>query len=273
MRTMASGRGMSVAVVVPTFNEADNVEELLGRLSGALAHLTATIVIVDDGDDDLPQRVARMQPQSPLTVCVLRRGEPVGRLGGAVLEGVRRTSSDVVVVCDGDLQHPPELIGAMVEQLVDSDVVVASRYMGGGSAQGLSGMLRHVISRGSVALSKTVFPRRLGDCSDPMSGFFAFRRDAVSIELLRPRGYKILLEIIARSGPLRVVELPFVFGERVFGVSHATASEGLRFLRQLLALRSAAYWGALRPKPVAPLPEVRSGQEPRQIRSAEPELF
>ncbi len=235
----------SVAVIVPTLNEAGSVEPLLTRLGTALAGLDASVTIVDDGTDELPKIVAGLLTTLPMPVRVIRRRESVGRLGGAVLEGVRQTDSDIVVVCDGDLQHPPELIPELVARAVDSDIVVASRYLGGGSAAGLSGGVRHAVSRASVTLSKIAFPRRLHSCTDPMSGFFAFRRAAVTTEGLRPRGYKILLEIIARSQPLRIAELPFVFGERVAGKSHASVSEGLRFVRQLAGLRTASSSRAL----------------------------
>jgi dolichol-phosphate mannosyltransferase len=235
----------SVAVVIPTLNEAGSIGPLLTRLAKALEGMDASVMIVDDGSDDLPLIVAGLAPTLNVGVRVVRRASPVGRLGGAVLEGMRQTSSDIVVVCDGDLQHPPELIPELVRQIEGHDIVVASRYIGGGSAAGLSGRLRHGVSRASVALSKLIFPRRLHGCSDPMSGFFALRRESVTTQGLRPQGYKILLEIIARSKPLRITELPFTFGERLAGESHANMSEGLRFVRQLARLRTASSSKAL----------------------------
>jgi len=92
------------------------------------------------------------------------------------------------------------------------------------------------VSSGSTLLTKAMFPRRLKDCTDPMTGFFAIRRAAVDVDDLRPRGFKILLELLARQ-QRKVVEQPFVFGERHAGESKAGLAEGVRFLRQLAALR------------------------------------
>ncbi len=118
----------------------------------------------------------------------------------------------------------------------DVDVVVASRYCRGGDAAGLSGGARRLVSSGSTTLTRAMFPRRLRNCSDPMTGFFAVRRDALDLADLRPRGFKILLEILARAD-LRVTEEPFVFGQRLAGESKATLRQGLWFLGQLAGLR------------------------------------
>jgi dolichol-phosphate mannosyltransferase len=139
---------------------------------------------------------------------------------------------------DGDLQHPPEMLPILLEAGVDedADVVVASRHIQGGSSAGLDGRIRLLASSAAKMLTLAMFPFRLRHCSDPMTGFFALRRDAVDVNALRPQGFKILLEILART-PLKVVEEPFVFAERRAGVSKATLGQGLKFLSQLAALR------------------------------------
>jgi dolichol-phosphate mannosyltransferase len=139
---------------------------------------------------------------------------------------------------DGDLQHPPELIPAllMAAAAQDADVVVASRYVRGGSSGGLNGGVRRLVSSASTILTRAMFPRRLRDCTDPMTGYFAIRTTAIDVGELRPRGFKILLEVLARNS-LRVAEEPFVFAERNAGESKASIREGLRFLLQLAALR------------------------------------
>jgi dolichol-phosphate mannosyltransferase len=119
----------------------------------------------------------------------------------------------------------------------DVDLAVASRYVGAGNSSGLSGRYRRLVSSGSTVLAKACFPVRVGKvCTDPMTGFFCFRRDAVDTELLRPRGFKILLEILARHD-LRVAELPFTFGERLAGQSKANWRNGLHFCYQMAGLR------------------------------------
>jgi dolichol-phosphate mannosyltransferase len=114
--------------------------------------------------------------------------------------------------------------------------VVASRYLGEGSSGGLANAVRRMVSRASTSLTRAMFPIRLADCSDPMTGFFAVRREAIDLSLLQPRGFKILLEILARHR-LAVAEVPFVFGRRFAGESKASVRQGLHFLRQLMALR------------------------------------
>jgi dolichol-phosphate mannosyltransferase len=223
-------------VVIPTYNEGANVTELIGRLNASLQHLPAIeILIVDDGTDDLPATAAATP--STIDVRVIRRPEPVGGLGGAVIEGIRQSVRDLVVVMDGDLQHPPEKVPELIAAAEQSDVVVASRYRSGGDAGGLDNGFRRLVSRGTSRLSKVAFPDRLRDCSDPMSGFFAVRRHAVDTTM-RPRGFKILMEILARSPRrLDITEVAFAFGDRKAGESHASIREGLRFMRQLTVLR------------------------------------
>ena len=230
---------MDVSVVIPTFNERDNATALLRRLDAALRGSHSEVVLVDDGTDDLPDVVAALSPQLSIPVRVIRRPVATGRLGGAVVEGIQRSAGDLIVVCDGDLQHPPELIPEMIVAAGGAELVVASRYMEGGDAGGLSSGVRRIVSRATGLLSRITFPRRLKACSDPMSGFFLVRRSALDVARLRPAGFKILLEITGRSLPMRVAEVPLVFGERTAGRSHANMGEGVRFLRQLVALRVA----------------------------------
>ena len=230
---------MELTVIVPTFNEAPNVAELVRRTAAALQGIHAEILFVDDSRDETPEAIRTAAAGSTVPVRMIHRDDPVGGLSGAVIEGLRASTAEHCVVMDGELQHPPELIPELLANLREDDVdtVVASRYCGeGGSADGLSGGVRRFVSTASTRLAKGLFPRRLQHCSDPMTGFFGFRRAAVQPARLRPTGFKILLEILARHR-LRVVEIPFVFGERFAGQSKASFTEGTRFLRQLAALR------------------------------------
>lgn len=142
-----------------------------------------------------------------------------------------------------------------------ADLVVATRYAGGGSGAGLDGGFRRFASGGSTALAKAVFPRRLGNVSDPMSGFFAVRATALDADVLRPLGYKILLELIVRCRLGRVTEVPYQFQDRFAGESKANFGEGLRFLRHLLVLRvssvSASLTRLARPGRRTALPPVQ----------------
>lgn len=227
-----------MSVIVPTFNEGPNVERLVSELRTALWHLEYEVLFVDDSIDNTPRIIERIANDSSGVVRLLHRPIPTGGLSGAVIEGLRSATFDTCVVMDGDLQHPPGTIPKMVQRYWtgEVDVVVASRYTGSGSANGLAGVVRAAVSRLSTALTRAMFPIRLRHCTDPMTGFFLVNRRAIELSALQPRGFKILLEILARQ-TLRVAEVPFHFGKRHAGDSKATFHEGVRFLRQLAALR------------------------------------
>lgn len=228
---------MHTSVIIPTFNEAANIRELVARVNQALVGRDAEIIFVDDSADDTPAVIR--DTQSALPVRVLHRSSPTGGLSGAVVEGISASTSEWVVVMDGDLQHPPEMIPVLLDSAMteSADVVIASRHIRGGSSAGLDGWTRTLASSGAKILTRAMFPRKLQHCTDPMTGFFAVRRTAVNLPALRPQGFKILLEILARSSSLSVIEEPFVFGERTAGVSKASMSQGVQFLLQLAGLR------------------------------------
>ena len=233
----------AVTIVVPTFNESANIRQLLHRITESVpSRLPCEVVFVDDSTDDTPEVIHEAAADCPFPVTVLHREEPVGGLGGAVVEGMKAAGSDWIVVMDGDCQHPPSLVPELVAtgERANAGLVVASRYIKGGSRAGLAGSYRVAVSRGATWLTKSLFPRRLRGISDPMSGFFAIRRSLVTAEILQPLGYKILLELAVRSRPRQVTEVPFVFQDRFAGESKSSAQEGFRFLRHLVGLRTAS---------------------------------
>ncbi|MGW8669044.1 glycosyltransferase [Streptomyces niveus] len=235
----------AVTVIIPTFNEAANVRELLRQLTESVpSRLPCEVLFVDDSTDGTPAAIAEAAQDCPFPVAVIHRDEPVGGLGGAVVEGLRTAGSEWIVVMDADLQHPPSLVPELVAagERTTADLVVASRYVDGGSRAGLAGGYRVAVSRAATWLTKGLFPRRLRGISDPMSGFFAIRRGAVTADTdgLRPLGYKILLELAVRCRPQQVAEVPFVFRDRFASESKSTAREGGRFLRHLVELRTAS---------------------------------
>ncbi len=130
---------MVVTVVVPSFNEAGNVEPLVRALGEALSGVDADVLYVDDSTDGTADVVAAIRGDAPLPLDVYHRERALGGLSGAVVEGLRRARGSVVVVMDGDLQHPPAVIPAMLELLdAGAEIAIASRYVGGGDAGGLS---------------------------------------------------------------------------------------------------------------------------------------
>lgn len=229
---------MNVTIIVPTYNEAPNIAELVRRITIATRGLDTEILFVDDSTDDTPDTVREVAKTSGVPVRLIHRNHPSGGLGGAVVVGMQNAHADVCIVMDGDLQHPPETIVDLVDRYREGgvDLVVASRYVGDGSSEGLSGASRVLVSRGSTMLTKAMFPIRLKEVSDPMTGFFLVDRRSLDIDNLKPLGFKILLEILARK-PLRVAEVPFVFAGRHAGESKASLKQGFHFLMQLALLR------------------------------------
>jgi len=227
-----------VSIVVPTRNEVENVEPLLARLLPQLPP-ESEVVFVDDSDDATPERVRALAAREKRIRLIHRPpGARDGGLGGAVLAGLRAARCEWVCVMDADLQHPPELVPRLLgaAQLYQADLVIASRYREDGQARGLH-LLRLAISRASTTLARLAFPLRLRTVTDPLSGFFLVRRDRLQLDILRPRGFKVLLEILVRHPQLRVAEVSYVFGHRHAGQSKATIREGFRYLGHLATLR------------------------------------
>lgn len=227
---------MKLSVIVPTRNEAPNVPQLIGRAAAACRNIDAELVFVDDSTDNTPTAITAAAATAPMHIRMIHRESPAGGLSGAVVDGVRSSDADYCMVMNGDLQHPPELIPVLLAELEgnDADVVIASRYSAGGGST--AAWHRRVLSAGATRITRTLFPVRLRACSDPMTGFFGMRRSSIDCGVLRPSGFKILLEILARHR-LAVSEVPFTPGPRTAGKSKAGMGQGLRFLRQLGELR------------------------------------
>ena len=259
---MTTGNAVpQLTILVPTRNEVENVEPLLKRLS-AIAEPDTVVLFVDDSDDATPHviQAARERGFGSLETRLLHRSgaQQTGGLGGAVLAGLEITQTPWVCVMDGDLQHPPEVVPRLLDaaRTANADLVVASRYVAGGRNEGL-GAVRTAVSWGSTVLAKAVFPYRLRGIRDPMSGFFLFRREALTATMA-PRGFKILLEIAVRHPDLVRREVPFVFVERELGTSKGTLREGFRYLRLLAEMR----WSLWRRQPV---PSYESGEPENEL--------
>lgn len=242
--TLPRGR-LRLTVVIPTRDEGPNAEPLLARLAPALAGFAADVLVVDDSDDETTvlsfRRAARAIGGCPSVLTIRRVGrDRRDSLAGAVLVGLQRAQGDCIVVMDGDLQHPPEIVPQLVHALQTSnaDVAIASRYCPGTSSAdsaGLNGPLRRIASRASGSIARVLFPRRLSGVTDPMSGCFAVRRASLPEEsTIDARGFKILLAIIlgAPNG-LDVVEVPMRFDRRNAGETKANLRAAVAFLVQL----------------------------------------
>lgn len=233
----------SLSIVVPVMNESENIRPLVERIQKALRNRSVEVLFVDDSRDEKSVEVAQAARDDlgsrKFDVKIFHRvgDQRWGGLSGAVTDGMRTARADRVLVMDGDLQHPPETIPAMLKAANTHDVVIASRYRKGGSASGLSSIVRHLVSRGSTLAAKAFFPGRLRGVSDPMTGFFLVDRRKIERSRLRPKGFKILLEILATHPELSRAEVPLQFAERTAGESHGSLKQGLEFAGQLLDLR------------------------------------
>ncbi len=229
-----------LTLIVPTRNEADNVPKLVDGLRASLADVDYRVVFVDDSTDDTPEVIRSLQKQDD-RVSLIHRGkdEREGGLSTAVTTGIDAVVDESIYTCvmDADLQHPPEKVREMLEfaRTGDADVVVASRYTPGGSYAGLSGPMRRAVSVGTKYLAQVVF-REARKTTDPLTGFFLVRNQAIKGIQFRPTGFKILLEILVCAPELKVVEAPFNFQARNAGVSKASVSQGREYLSHILSL-------------------------------------
>lgn len=227
--------GPELSVIVPTFNERDNVTVLYRRLEATLASVAWEVVFVDDNSPDGTWDVVRALAQRDSRVRCVRR---IGRRGlsGACIEGILASSAPYVAVIDADLQHDETQLPKMLLLLASdqADIVVGSRYIEGYKSEGFNKQ------RAGASALATEFARKMlrVEIADPMSGFFMIRRDR--FEQLAPRlsvhGFKILLDLVATAhGNLRAVEIPYTFGARQHGESKLDSMVALDFLGLVLA--------------------------------------
>ena len=224
-----------LSVVVPTFNERDNVTKLYRKLEATLDGIAWEVVFVDDNSPDGTWDVVRALARQDGRVRCIRR---IGRRGlsGACIEGILASSAPYAAVMDADLQHDETQLPKMLSLLQSgqAELVVGSRYIEGGSADSFNRS-----RAGASALATEVAKRALGVAiADPMSGFFMIRRDR--FERLAPQlstqGFKILLDIVATAhGDLKTVEVPYTFGSRLHGESKLDSMVALDFLGLVLA--------------------------------------
>ena len=229
-----------LTLVVPTRNEADNVARLISEVRQTLSDIDYRLVFVDDSTDATPEIIRDFSREDDRITLIHREGnERSGGLSTAVSDGIDSVAatSDYTCVMDADLQHPPSKVREMLRTAEEegSDVVVASRYIKGGSYEGLSGPVRRAVSTGSKYLAQIVF-REARKTSDPMTGFFLVRNEAISGLQLRPTGFKILVEILVCAPEMKVTEVPFNFQARNAGVSKASLGQGMDYLAHLASL-------------------------------------
>lgn len=215
-----------ISLVVPTYNERGNIDKLVERTGEALASTKEPfeLIIVDDNSPDgTAEAVKALQSTRPWLQLLVRTQDR--GLSTAVMAGWQIAQGDILGCMDADLQHPPEVLANLVENLrrTHADITVASRHVRGGGVSDWS-LVRRFVSWTATLLATMILPGTLGEVKDPMSGFFLLRRGVIRRALLKPRGYKILLEVLAKGEYETVTEVPFVFEERVEGGSKIGSS-------------------------------------------------
>jgi dolichol-phosphate mannosyltransferase len=230
-------------MVVPTYNERDRLAELVAAVFAAADahHLALEMVIVDDNSPDGTGALAD-ELATRYRLKVVHRAGKLG-LGTAVVEGFQAASASVVGVMDADFSHPPALVPVLFAafQKANADVVVASRYVPGGSTPDWP-FKRRLLSRTACMLARGLSPIR-----DAASGFFIIRGDIARTTSIKAGGFKICLELIVRSGARRLVELPYRFDDRELGESKMSMREASGYLVQLRDLYVRQLTGAGRP--------------------------
>lgn len=227
-----------LSLIIPTFNEADNIIPLCKLLVEILSKegIFFEIIIVDDDSPDGTWQLAQTFAEREKSIRVIRRMREKG-LSTAVITGWAEADGEILGVMDGDLQHSPEVLPTMIKmfQNKEVDIVVASRNIKGGGVSEWS-ILRRFISWGGTLVSTFFLPETIRKVKDSMSGFFLLRRQVIQGKLLTPIGYKILLEILAKGYYREIVEVPYIFYERKNGGSKLGLKQYTEFLIHLLRL-------------------------------------
>ncbi len=233
----AKNPAAQVSIIIPTYNESQNIINVLKSVRDSLPeNIITEAIVVDDNSPDgtgriVDEYIRGVKKLANHTINVIHRSAKNG-LSSAILNGISRANGETIVVMDSDLSHPPQVIPRMIEALKQSDIVIASRYVKGGAIQGWS-LRRKLLSRAATRIAKT----GLGIKSDdPMSGFFAFKRCIISGLKFDGLGYKTLLEILVKARGASVTEIPYTFIDRQFGASKMDASIILDYVRSVWRL-------------------------------------
>ena len=222
-----------VTIVLPTYNERENIRILIPLIGKELDGKTHyEIIVVDDDSPDGTWREAK-KFEDIYNVRVIRR---IGKRGlvSAILEGIARARHRYVIVMDADLQHPPEVIGKIHRHLKKCDLVIASRYVEGGGVEGWS-PLRLIVSKGATFLAHLFFPK-IRIVRDPMSGFFGVNKGILRGVKINALGFKVLLEILVKCRYKSLIEVPYIFRSRKYGSSKLSKGIMIQYVEHLFIL-------------------------------------
>jgi dolichol-phosphate mannosyltransferase len=226
----------SFALVIPTLNEAGNIDKVLGEVTRALrdTRYEYEIVVVDDGSTDGTVERVREWNKRDARIRLLSRSGERG-LAGAVLYGWNQCRAELLGVMDADLQHPPQLLPELLKQADRADIAIASRYAQEDGVKGWN-PIRALVSRLSTLAAAPLIHKKNLQVTDPMSGFFVIHQRCIEGLTFQTAGFKLLLEILVRGRIRRVREIPFHFGVRHAGKSKADAAVAFHYLHLLSRL-------------------------------------
>ncbi|BFI73313.1 dolichol monophosphate mannose synthase [Nanoarchaeota archaeon] len=227
---------VELSIIIPTLNEKDNIKELIDRIKNNLKDIDYEIIFVDDGSND--GTIEEINKYKNNNIILIERGRKKG-LGSAFLDGLKVSRGKYVVLMDSDLQHPPELLKTMYEKVKDYDIIIASRYVKGGKIEDWS-LIRKIISKSAIFLSHLLLPETK-KIKDTMSGYFIIRKDLLNnFNITDPFEYKVLLDILVKIKPEKILEIPYSFKERKKGKSKLNKKIIFIYLKQIIKLFS---WG------------------------------
>ena len=222
MSRNAENKSNQVSIIIPTYNESKNIIGILETISKNLPkNILTEAIVVDDNSPDGTGKIVEdylknLKKMADYTIEIIHRKTKDG-LGSAILKGISQAKGDTIVVMDSDFSHPPQIIPKLIESIkkYQYDIAVASRYIKGGKIQGWS-LKRKLMSKFATIIAK----KGLGiDTKDPMSGFFAFKRNIIKELNIDAIGYKILLEILVKTKGVNIKEIPYTFQDRELGSS------------------------------------------------------
>ena len=222
-----------ISIVVPTYNESENVGNLVNQIDYALRGIEYEVIFVDDSTDDTVEAINAVMVENPRVRMEHRETEK--GLATAVLKGFSLADGDYIAVMDADLQHPPAILRSMYAVMETGvDFCVPSRFIPGGSDGGL-GPYRKLVSGVARYIGKILLPS-LRKITDPTSGLFMFRRNVIEGADLQPIGWKIMVEVLAMGTYSTIVEIPYKFQARPAGESKLSSKVTVEYLQQVLGL-------------------------------------
>ena len=219
---LVNNENNQISIIIPTYNESKNIINILKSIGSNLPkNIHTEAIVIDDNSPDgtgklVEDYLKNVKKIADYTIEIIHRKAKDG-LGTAILKGIQQAKGDTIVVMDCDFSHPPQIIPKLIESIkkYQYDIAVASRYIQGGKIQGWS-LKRKFMSKFATLIAK----KGLGiNTKDPMSGFFAFKRNILKGLNIDAIGYKILLEILVKTKDVTIKEIPYTFQDREFGSS------------------------------------------------------